>query len=253
MHGHAFTTWRPANLWPVALLLAFSTWFAFWSFHSIDADLPDDVPVRIVPPEELAASTSPKGAAPRITGVEHTGAGGDPRVQEYRAHLRAFAADLRGTGKVDELRARRLAQTVIHEAYRFGVPPALILGVLLVENPDFRSNAVSPAGARGLMQIMPDTWLPALGRYFGYDLANDEINLRMGIYILALYAYYAHGDYRRTLLRYNGCVIGTRTPDCFSYPDKVRRNAERYALATCPVRSFERCVAVPLAYAFDRR
>jgi len=42
-------------------------------------------------------------------------------------------------------------------AVRVGLDPALIASVVEVES-DFRPEVVSPAGAKGLMQIMPATW-----------------------------------------------------------------------------------------------
>ena len=51
---------------------------------------------------------------------------------------------------------------------------------------------------------------------------------------------------RKGLLRYNGCVRGTNTPNCFRYPDKVQQHVERMALSQCAGRSFEACVAEPM-------
>jgi hypothetical protein len=35
------------------------------------------------------------------------------------------------------------------------------------------------------------------------------------------------GNVRRALLRYNGCVTGSNTPNCRRYPSKVLRNARQ--------------------------
>ena len=47
------------------------------------------------------------------------------------------------------------------------------------------------------------------------------------------------------LLRYNGCVRGTNTPRCHTYPSKVARYVERDAKALCGDRDFYSCIAAP--------
>jgi soluble lytic murein transglycosylase-like protein len=173
---------------------------------------------------------------------------------ETSAFLRdrnAFANDLVGTGKVKFARAIRLADVAVREAYRRKVPPALVFGVLMTENTELKSTARSRQGALGLMQIHPGPWRSALGDLFGRNLRNDTTNLRYGVYILGHLAKRSailpdSGSWRTTLLRYNGCVNGTNTPDCQQYPEVVRRKVQRSAGTICAGRDFEACVITPL-------
>lgn len=164
----------------------------------------------------------------------------------------AFAIDLVGTGKVGLARALALADVAVREAYRRQVPPALVLGVLLTENDELKSSARSRQGALGLMQIHPGPWRGALGELFGTNLRNDTTNLRYGIYILSHFAKRSarqepeDTSWRTALLRYNGCVLGTNTPNCHRYPDAVRREVQRSARTICGGRDFDRCVVTPL-------
>ena len=166
----------------------------------------------------------------------------------------AFALDLVGTGKVGFPRALSLADVAVREAYRRQVPPALVLGVMLTENDELKSTARSRQGAIGLMQIHPGPWRSALGDLFGRNLRNDTTNLRYGIYILSHFARRSAdreqddtaASWRAALLRYNGCVHGTHTRDCFNYPDVVRREVQRSARTSCGNRDFDRCVIAPL-------
>lgn len=173
----------------------------------------------------------------------------DPRFELDR---RAFALDLLRTGRVSAERADFLAKIAVREAYTRKVPPALIFGVLLTENDALRSSARSNVGAVGLMQIHAPAWKRSLGRYFGTNLRDDETNLRYGVYILRhLIARVPQSSdmsegWRTALLRYNGCVRGTNTPNCHTYPDLVRAEVEESALALCGGASFEQCVARPL-------
>ena len=53
-------------------------------------------------------------------------------------------------------------KTVQHEATRAGLDPQLVLGLIQVES-GFRKYAVSSAGARGYMQVMP-FWIKLIGK-----------------------------------------------------------------------------------------
>ena len=173
----------------------------------------------------------------------------------------AFAVDLMRTGKVKFARAIRLADVAVREAYRRQVPPALVLGVLLTENDEVKSTARSKQGALGLMQIHPGPWRSALGDLFGRNLRNDTTNLRYGVYILGHLARRtaerppadSSPQWRTALLRYNGCVRGSNTPDCKAYPDVVRRAVQRNAQTICAGRDFEGCVVTPLRLGIRNR
>lgn len=174
------------------------------------------------------------------------------RTPAFLRDRHAFALDLVATGKVKFPRAIRLADVAVREAYRRQVPPALVLGVLLTENTEIKSSARSRQGALGLMQIHPGPWRSALGELFGRNLRNDTTNLRYGVYILSHLARRATDtpegaeQWRTALLRYNGCVRGTNTPDCHGYPDVVRRKVLSKAKTTCAGKDFDKCVVAPL-------
>jgi soluble lytic murein transglycosylase-like protein len=103
--------------------------------------------------------------------------------------------------------------TLVHlEASRVELPPELILAVIDVES-NFDRFAISVAGARGLMQIMP-FWKEEIGRP-GDNLLHTDTNLRYGCTILKFYYDKEKGDLRRALGRYNGS-LGKR-----KYPNKV--------------------------------
>jgi hypothetical protein len=84
-------------------------------------------------------------------------------------------------------RADSIAYYAVREAYVEGIPPAVVFGVMLTENAQFVSGAMSSVGAVGLMQIYPKIWLKELRARFGSDLASDSTNLKYGIYILKQY------------------------------------------------------------------
>jgi len=163
-----------------------------------------------------------------------------------------FAMDLLRTGKLNQKRARSLADVAVREAYTRKVPPALVLGVMLTENDELKSSARSNVGAVGLMQVHPRPWR-GLSRKFGSNIRTDSTNLKYGIFILGWVAEKASAivadqdaAWRKALLRYNGCVRGTNTRGCGSYPDVVRREVERSARSSCRGENFDSCVAEPM-------
>lgn len=92
--------------------------------------------------------------------------------------------------------------TMIHkEATRAGLEPGLVLALIQVESA-FDSYAVSYAGARGMMQIMP-FWKNEIGREED-NLMDVATNLRYGTTILAHYIEVENGSLIRALARYNG-------------------------------------------------
>jgi len=97
----------------------------------------------------------------------------------------------------------QLLRTVHYEATRAGLDPQLVLGVLEIES-GFRKYAVSRAGARGYMQVMP-FWLTLIGRRTD-NLFHLRTNLRYGCVILRHYLDIEKGDYFRALGRYNGSL-----------------------------------------------
>ena len=96
-----------------------------------------------------------------------------------------------------------ILKTVHYEATRANLPPELVLALIEVES-NFDRFAISYAGARGLMQVMP-FWLDEIGRP-NDDLFDIHTNLRMGCTILRLYLDRERNDRTRALARYNGSI-----------------------------------------------
>jgi soluble lytic murein transglycosylase-like protein len=138
----------------------------------------------------------------------------------------------------------------VREAYLNHIPPAVMFGVMLTENSRFISGAMSDVGAVGLMQIYPKVWLKALSGKFGKDLASDSTNIKYGAFILRSYIKSDSGavtqtDIGKGLLRYNGCVRGTHTPHCKTYPSKVAKYVESLGGSICGNKGFYACIAKP--------
>jgi soluble lytic murein transglycosylase-like protein len=172
---------------------------------------------------------------------------------KYQEEKRNFYEDLMRTGQLDSARADSIAQYAVREAYTRGISPAIVFGVMLTENARFISKAMSNVGAVGLMQVYPKIWLKKeFTDSLGKDLASDSTNLKYGLFILDKYFHprtrsgeIQDRDYRSALLRYNGCVTGSNTPNCKTYPDKVRRYVEASAKSICNGRGFYDCIAKP--------
>jgi soluble lytic murein transglycosylase-like protein len=119
---------------------------------------------------------------------------------------RAWLADMasRLAKKIPDWPTRRdFLITVQYEASRAGLDPQLVLGLIEHES-NFRKFAVSSAGARGYMQVMP-FWVTSIGNA-DQDLVHLRTNLRYGCTILRYYLDRENGDYFRALGRYNGSL-----------------------------------------------
>jgi hypothetical protein len=91
-----------------------------------------------------------------------------------------------------------LREMVTAVAVREGVDPALVEAIVAAES-DFNPRAVSPKGARGLMQLMPQT-----ASFYGVsDSFDPKENLTGGIRHLRDLLRYFGGDLSRSLAAYN--------------------------------------------------
>jgi soluble lytic murein transglycosylase-like protein len=103
-----------------------------------------------------------------------------------------------------------MLRMVHQEASRVHLKPELVLAVIQVES-NFNRFAISSAGARGLMQVMP-FWLNELGRPED-NLFRARTNLRFGCTILRYYLDQEKGNLTRALARYNGSAGKHHYPD----------------------------------------
>lgn len=125
--------------------------------------------------------------------------------------LEARLAYLRWLGAMsDKLKRRQSEQqtriefleTLWYESKRAGLDPSLVLGLVQVES-GFRKYAISVAGARGYMQVMP-FWSRSIGDGEPARLFHMQTNLRFGCVILRHYLDREKGDLFLALGRYNG-------------------------------------------------
>jgi soluble lytic murein transglycosylase-like protein len=120
----------------------------------------------------------------------------------------------------DGERADRIADAVVTEGRKRNIEPALLVGVMLVEDAKLDPRAKSFVGARGLMQVMPfhsGQW--GCG---SKDLYNIESNICHGVSVLADIMK-KKPNLRLALQAYNGCVRGSNTPGCSKYTSKVMK------------------------------
>jgi soluble lytic murein transglycosylase-like protein len=126
------------------------------------------------------------------------------RTDERVAYLRWLGASserLRRFKAEDATRVEFL-HALWYESRRAGLEPELVLGLIQVES-GFRKYAISSAGARGYMQVMP-FWTRQIGDGDAARLFHMQTNLRFGCVILRHYLDVEKGDLAMALGRYNG-------------------------------------------------
>jgi len=134
-----------------------------------------------------------------------------PRPKFEAGQVDARMTYLRWLGTMSERLKKRKTETQIriefletvwYEAKRAGLEPSLVLGLVQVES-GFRKYAISTAGARGYMQVMP-FWAKLIGDGDASRLFHMQTNLRFGCVILRHYLDLERGDLYLALGRYNG-------------------------------------------------
>jgi len=130
--------------------------------------------------------------------------------QQWLSHTQALLErklqGKKGQPRLPELSSPELKQaflqTVWYESRRAGLEPALVMGLIEVES-GFRKFAISSAGARGVMQVMP-FWTRQLGISDASALFHWQANMRFGCVILRHYLSLEQGNMLMALGRYNG-------------------------------------------------
>ena len=148
--------------------------------------------------------------------------------------------------QVSQKRRERAVLPLVNAAAReFDVPVAMILSVIRTES-DFHPDAVSRAGAMGLMQLMPQTfaWLceELQEPHDPQEITDPTVNIRFGTYYL-FYLREKFGNWRVALAAYNAgegrvgewLADPTLTVDgtlrCIPYPETaayVKKTLEYY-------------------------
>jgi soluble lytic murein transglycosylase-like protein len=104
--------------------------------------------------------------------------------------------------KPDDFTRTEFLRTLDYESTRAGLDRQMVLGLIQVES-NFRKYAISSAGARGYMQVMP-FWTRAIGDGDERRLFDMRTNLRYGCVILRYYLDRENGNVFLALGRYNG-------------------------------------------------
>ncbi|MES2318296.1 MAG: lytic transglycosylase domain-containing protein [Pseudomonadota bacterium] len=121
--------------------------------------------------------------------------------RRYQLWLDEMSSRLKRKLPDDQVRLEFLA-SAWYEATRSGLDPGLVLGLIQVESA-YRKYAVSIAGARGYMQVMP-FWTGVVGDSDRSKLFHMQTNLRYGCAILRMYLDMEGGNLYLALGRYNG-------------------------------------------------
>jgi soluble lytic murein transglycosylase-like protein len=132
-----------------------------------------------------------------------------------------------GNAVVDDL--------IVESGSRHGVDPVLLYAIMHQEST-FKSRAVSPKGARGLMQLMPGT----AARFGVSNIFDPRQNIEGGARYVRFLLDLFDGDVNLTLAGYNageGAVMkyGRRVPPYSETQEYVRRISSRYALMRDPL------------------
>ena len=109
-----------------------------------------------------------------------------------RKHIERIPADIPVSGDCD------LDWTIFRAAKRAGIDPRFVHAVIQQESR-YDAKAVSPVGARGLMQLMPATAM----RFKCDDTANQACNVEAGTKYLAWLLKRFNGDVKLALAGYN--------------------------------------------------
>ena len=124
---------------------------------------------------------------------------------------------------------------IVESGSRHRVDPVLLYAIMHQEST-FKPKAISPKGARGLMQLMPGT----AARYGVSNIFDPRQNIEGGARYMRFLLDLFDGDVNLALAGYNageGAVMkyGSRVPPYSETQEYVRRISRRYALMRDPL------------------
>ena len=214
------------------------------SFNNLDA--PNGVRIYAEPIRVQASRTDPRRASKSRPGNKtasqsnpiSTPANGPRPLLKQTALI--YAPDLTAlANKSSSLRGYTTGNVLVDgylvdSGTKNGVDPLLLYSIMHQES-SFKSHAVSPKGARGLMQLMPLT----ASRYGVANIFDPRQNIEGGARYLRFLLDYFDGDLDLALAGYNageGAVekYGWRIPPYSETQEYVRRISRRYALLRDP-------------------
>lgn len=119
-------------------------------------------------------------------------------------------------------------------AYAYGVSPNLVKALSTIESGWYQ-GAVSSAGARGVMQLMPGTALWLETEVFGYEMYEESSaydNIKMGVKYLEILLAETGGNERHAVASYYQGLAPTQAgvfyPDTEDYVDMIFRVRDTY-------------------------
>lgn len=208
---------RRARALPLAAPILLLAGFGVGKLTNQALELPEGTQVR-APVENHVPRVRLEALSGMMSRLQRDGLNTVSYVTTYKNDVAPVEQVLKRRG-VSSQTARKVAWPLVANANKHGMEPATLVSIMLIES-EGKPSARSSVGARGLMQVMP--FWAGHWRGCGSDLYDIEDNLCNGSNILAMYLR-DKGDERSALLGYNGCVHGTNTPGCHSYPDKFSR------------------------------
>ncbi len=224
----------PALFFTLTLGASVSAQTSTYSFDNFDTQ----TGVKLYTPAAPASSPFSKPGARRAKSAQTNVANSDASAMvrptvltlDSTANAGSTASSLRGFTTGNE----QIDSYVTEAAKRNGLDPLLIYSVMHQES-SFKSRAISPKGARGLMQLMPGTAI----RFGVTNIFDPQQNIEGGARYMKFLLNRFDGDLSLALAGYNageGAVekYGFRIPPYAETQEYVRRISHRYNLLRDP-------------------
>jgi soluble lytic murein transglycosylase-like protein len=197
-------------------------------------------------PAHAGAQVEEQLSASVVVGLQRSIADNAPPANyDNQPDVRAWIADMspRLARRLPDAGARHdLLAAVSYEAQRAGLARELVLALIHHES-NFRKYAISTAGARGYMQVMP-FWVRQIGSP-NQNLFQMRTNLRYGCTILRYYLDAEKGDLFRALGRYNGSLGQADYPTAVLAAERLYQPSSAPALAGTAIGLMRTAAAIP--------